>query len=54
MVRDTSKIWPNSICRVTRRTCDLFAEPHRRFFSDANLPPTQGKAHRGTDDWATL
>jgi|SRR3954467_6869716 hypothetical protein len=41
MVRDTSKIWPNSIRRVIHSTCDLFAEPHRRFFSDANLPSTR-------------
>jgi hypothetical protein len=41
MVRDTSKIWPNSFCGVTHSMCDLFAEPHRGFFSDANLPSTR-------------
>ena len=44
MLRDTSKIWPNPICRVARHQNDPVADP----FPDSNLPPTQSKL---SDDW---
>ena len=44
MLRDTSKIWPNPICRVARHQNDPVADP----FPDSNLPPTQSKL---SGDW---